>query len=398
MRVLSVLGVVFFLLCTKVVSQKLQSVDASQTEEATVPKPNQAELVVIERPFFLIAGYDFAGNHYVENICNEWLEMMRVYLSFREEFKYPVIVQLVPSQEASFLAPYTIAMSHLGEVKVSIRWGKDTEFGYLCQAIARGFLLSWAVHEYGGAVYGKIPPWLDIAMGLRLQTYFRPRMRDFLRSESKLLPTLSFEQVVSADSPLQQDVRVLGLHAYWLLEMCEDETTNRQQFSALLKALLQGVPTMTAIKNSIKSQSLETDAVLWWAVGFQNCVRSHRYAIHTLSESRGLLETYERLIVDIDGVDTHLNLRGLWQYRHRPTVQAAIQWRLRELKLDLHQINPVFYNALHSLGIIYESYLNRDADFFPQHERAYLREKSIAEKMEQTISRQLDGMEMQKAK
>lgn len=351
-----------------------------------------SDVHVEEETYFFVVATDADAAKYVSRLCEEMTLLAARYLAMPSRFRREVLIQLVPVEEAGFRAPYRVSTTDLGEVIVSIRWDEQTAFSMVCQAVARGFLQGWVAHYYGQEALEKTPPWLDIALGLRLQTSVQPRFRDFLKQESTRLPTLSLIEVTAPDAAQKHSIELLGLHAYWLFELVRSET-NRRDFSYFLDAVVRGIPTMEAIDKLVADKAERSDDFLWWAVGFQDQVHTQQGALMPLEQAREELLRFSTITVEINGADENLDLRGIWQYRHKATVQAAISWRLREIKLALNRFNPVYYNALHSLGRLYETYLTPESERFLEFESIYLSDLKRAQRLDRFIVQQLDRIE-----
>lgn len=361
----------------------------SESKDALLALP-EAQFKILESDYFLVVAEDFDSGQYVRNLGMEMAELGQRYLKVPQAFHPPVLFEVVPAHKADFTAPYKVHITAKGEVVVSIAWGEQTQLDMLCQAVARGFLLRWAIGQYGLGVKDQTPAWLHLAMGVRLQVGIRPLFREKLKTASLDLPTLTLEEVIAPEATSQHDLGLLEQHAYWLFRMLETSALDRGQFRIFLSDILRGRPTLDAMNEHLITDDSIEDTVLWWAVGFQNAVRQNYFELHGLEHSGAFLTQFETLVVDVNGEDVDLGLREIWQYRHKNTVKAAIRWRLLEVKMALHSINPVYYNSLHSLGIIYESYLGRDAEYFLELEKMYQKDRAEADALSVAIIRELN--------
>ena len=197
------------------------------------------------------------------------------------------------------------------------------------------------------------------------------------------------------EAALKHDIRNLGLHAYWLLQILKAEVKNNREMAAWVYDVVVGEPTLSSLQelvSGLADQDLEDP--LWWAVHLQGQRSQGLGAVLSLDASLQRMDELSSLTVNVNGIDRDLDLREIWQYRHKDTVRAGIRWRLREIKLLLHNINPVYYNALHSLGVIYEAYIQEGYDDFLSLEKQLIKDRETSRTNHRVISGELDKLQL----
>jgi len=348
------------------------------------------DLTTIESLHFVVIAKAYREAQVVKRMGDEVVNLMKKYVNVPNEFMRPVFVQLIPDDEATFKSPYRLYLNKHGEAIVSIRWGKKTRFSNVCQAVVRGFILQWTYIKYGYKRTKRIPAWLDLAFSLKLEARLRPRYHDFFKDKAKHLPVLSISQILQENAALKYNLKNLALHSYWLFECIRKESLSRSVFNRFITRVLAGQDVKAIIDEEYIGSKGRKDAKsehLWWAVMLHDLVSGNNAWLYSMEESRYLIHRYGIITVEIDGADTRFSLKEVWEQRKAGSVRAAIQWALREIKLEIYSINPVYHNAMHSLGRIYETLLGDNHDDYLKLKAQFSEDYYIAAEVQKRISK-----------
>jgi hypothetical protein len=317
---------------------------------------------IVDRGYFIIVYKDALSGKFVSRVCDEVISLANKYFEVAKVPPAKIIIELIPLSEVKFKTPYKIIIDKVGAVTVSIPWSKETKFGDLCQAIVRGFMMMWTHDNFGLKRAESIPPWIDLALSVKLETFIQLGNQELFKYEARDIPKLSIEEIVSGNSVKKYKLDSLTLHSFWLFEFLRKSSPNRAEFGRFLAKVLAGEDCMGLVeKYYLKDLKYnKEEKFLWWAVGMQSMIGSDSAWLYTMEESRILLHQFGSITVQMYDSDSTLNLSQIWNQRKDPTVVAALRWSLRDMKLELYSINPVYYNSMHSLGQVYEAFLGDD--------------------------------------
>jgi hypothetical protein len=94
--------------------------------------------------------------------------------------------------------------------------------------------------------------------------------------------------------------------------------------------------------------------------------------------------------LNLDSGELKLNLRSIRTHRDKAEVRESVQARYQILRLRMARVNPAYYNAARSLGVLFEALL-REA---PPHQylhalTLYLSDWEDAKQMQKVIEEKL---------
>lgn len=270
----------------------------------------------------------------------------------------PVVVELRPvdDAEAGRLPPFAIAPDAGTQVRVVIYWNERRTFSEVCQALASGFLRRVANVEFGPTAHAHTPAWLELAFAQMLQVRIRPTYIDAQARLARTGERLPVDAIFAAEGPFDPlEMNVLAQNSGWLMRLIESQAQSRRVLRQGLRFVLGGGSPVRALEGMI-SEDLGNPAEreLWWAVGFAQIVRGQTTPVYDLENSRTLIRTMAVVTAAVNGGDRRLTGWAIWEHREMETVALAVNLRLQELKLEIQKINPVYYNAMLSLGLYLE--------------------------------------------
>ncbi|MEM9227888.1 MAG: hypothetical protein AAGA45_07955, partial [Verrucomicrobiota bacterium] len=225
-------------------------------------------------------------------------------------------------------------------------------------ALASGFLVRSAIWRFGQGAAATVPDWLELAMGLDLQVQLQPALIDEVLLTSREEPSWSLERIFSLKGHEALEQPEARRNSLWLMRYLRNQSPDREHYRRLMAGFLKNMPPVrllvTAFPEKLGSQH-EMD--LWWAVGYQATIRARQTPFFDLDESIRIVRDGSFVTAEIEGRDVRLGLESLFDYRGNVALARAAQQRVREIKLDLQKINPIYYNSLLSLGLAYEIWL-----------------------------------------
>ncbi|WP_269540736.1 hypothetical protein [Cerasicoccus fimbriatus] len=323
---------------------------------ALCARPAQAQ-DILERTsrdgIFQIIGLSFDGTQTVGSMADQMERLGLRYFPEIRNMSLPIRVTLLSDSQID--APYTITFQPNGNYYVYIAWNEDTRFGDVCQALASALVRRAAVWRFGQAAGNNAPHWLELAMGQLLEASIRPGYADVQREKALKRPPLGLEELLTARGPFGIQQEQFALNSVWFFRLLENRIPDRTFFRRVLAAFLNDLnPNYVLVKAFPDKFDNKQDLEMWWAVGFQAMARSRETPFFTMPQSRDLVRELAIVTVNVKGQDQRMAGAALWEQRALPEVQAAMELRHREIKLELQRINPVYYNSMLSLGLFFE--------------------------------------------
>ncbi len=331
--------------------------------------PLVAETTLYERStrgdLFDVFGYDFQAVQYVTHMAQEMETLGGRYFQNPSELARNITVLIQAANQSSFQSAYLVDLLPGGGIKLTLRWDEYTRFEDVCEGLALAYLSRVAVWQHGASAAHDVPAWLSLGWGYLLQSRLRPAMMDpFIQDALK--GRLMMPRDLFSDNPDRHSRQSLGLYGFWFFRFLESEIQNRQLFRQALSAFVGGLnPNAILVRVLPDSFESEADIDLWWAVGFQSHVRGRQTPFYTMEQSRNLVRRYAILTYEQkDGTDIRLTPGNWWSQRENNRFQIAVTDRLREIKLEMQKVNPVYYNSLLSLGLILTAVAEGDQELY----------------------------------
>ncbi|MBC2593131.1 hypothetical protein H5P28_02545 [Ruficoccus amylovorans] len=341
-----------------------------------LPATPRVQVRVTPNNYFQVAGEDYVSVQYVTHMAQQAGEYGSSLVPLSKSLPLPILVKLVPAAQASFESAFVIRPQPNGDVHVSIRWGEDTEFSQVCQALMSGWLVRCAIWRFGTDAAAEVPDWLELGAGLGLEVQLRPALIDEIALQSRKENPWSLERIFSIRGMDSSDSVQARRQCLWLLRFLENQSSDRERFQRLMAGFLKNLPPFHLLVAAFpESLPDEWTTAMWWAVGYEMGVRARQTPFYSLDESVKLIKDCATLTAEIDGRDVRALIHELYPYRGNPVMRSAARQRVREIKLLLQKVNPVYHNALLSLAVVYDTWL-----VLPQPESGDVFEPSEADK------------------
>jgi hypothetical protein len=330
--------------------------DAAPEDAAEMPETPTVQVRITQNNYFQIAGEDYISVQYVTHMAQKAGEYGSSLVAMSNALPLPILVELVPPDKAGFDSAFLIRPQPNGDVHVRIRWGEDTEFAQVCQALMSGYLVRCAIWRFGVEAAADVPDWFELGAGLGLELELRPALIDetvLSSREDNPWPLTRLFALKGSESDPEARRQCL-----WLLRFLQNQSPERDHFRRLMAGFLKNLPPFHLLVSAFPDQfTNQQNAELWWAVGYEMAIRARSAPFYSLDESIRLLRDSASITAELDNGDVRARIHELFPYRGNPLMQKAALQRLREIKLQLQKVNPVYYNSLLSLGTVYETWL-----------------------------------------
>lgn len=341
------------------------------------------ELRYLEKPHFIVVGMQLDSVHTMSNLATEAIRSLQRRVTIPKEFTPKILIQLVPAEEAFIETDYKV-YDNGAETVISYRWDASITLETAAEGIIEGIMRTLNRQRYGEAV--SPPVWLKLAMLEDLRVSLSNERLDYLTREAKFLPYMKLDQILNAKDDFGIARDVFSMHAYWLMRFFGYEIGSKTKERQLFEALsLQRDSAQVLTRAFPEYYADESTRSMWWAVGVQGQARSQGNVILSLGESRRRIQELAAVTAQISDADYRFSAGELWEERAKPEVQQAVIQNLREIKMEIPRVNPLYYNSLLSLGQMLEALAYGDEDAYHQLYQVYQKDMQQAHQFEQEI-------------
>ncbi len=349
---------------TAVIERDVPTVVAviEEVEPLNLPEPPEVFLRKTSNHYFEVVGTDYNSVQYVTHMAQEAGEYCSNFVPMSNALPQPILVELVPAERAQFQAPFLIRPQTNGEVIVYLRWDESANFSDTCQALASAYMVRCAIWRFGHSAAGDVPDWLELALGLGLHVHLRPALIDEVVENSMQDEPWLLEDIFSLKGSEGLHSPTARRACLWLVRFLQNQSPSREHFQRLMLGFLSNMPPYELLTASYPQKATDLYSTrLWWAVGYEATIRSRQSPFYSLYDSSKVVRELSSITAEQDGQDIRLALGQLYEFRGNNALRRAAQQRVREIKLELQKINPVYYNALLSLGLTYEAWIKLEA-------------------------------------
>jgi hypothetical protein len=312
-------------------------------------------------------------------------------------FPANILISLRPKDHVDFKGDCRISLAERGSVQVDLRWEDSITLERTCYAISEALLVQYAIYNYGTEASNLLRSWTISALANDIYLTLRPAVfADLLKTAQETEAT----ELTGILEPTRSGLAVPTAAGYWLLQTMKSGTLERPVLISLFQQAIAGIDIEEALTAAIvpKQSTNELLTVETWWVQELNLIFDQNYEVlETMGVSREWLAALGHfstpLIIDPQGVRKELNLdlRAIWTHRERPEIQELVRARYEILRLQMTRINPAYYNAALSLGVLFEDILSDESSHKYLHSlTTYLSEWLDAQEMQESLENILD--------
>ncbi len=321
-------------------------------------------------------------------------------------FRSTILLRLLPehatiSEQGS--APQ-VHVSDMGLITGSIVWNEATSLESVCRLIAEAYLSQLAFYESGQQGVERLPAWLVIAMQHDLLVALRPVVSSVWAQAASLQDGMPIDMLLKGDLSLF-DAQEMSHDPFWFFRALLGRLPERVERESFFRRLLREewrledwVPLVDPFVMALRQDNPEGDLVMmtelekltiWWSWARGHQVVRHRSFYETILESQQLLQGLIQLEIPDLELQGRGGLRQLWQRREQPEIVAIVEARITLLASRMERMNPLYFNAAHSLAVLYQILLREQSttpdfiraltDFLSDYEDARDLARSVGE-------------------
>lgn len=325
---------------------------------------NEEKLAWVEGHYFEIVGTDNRSVSFVNALGEHIAEMCQRYLKVgSHDFPRRMLVTLRPEERVDLEKNYQIQISSRGQVRLDFSWNDSLSFEMTCRAFTEAYLMHYARFNYGVGADERIRFWAVSALASRSYLSLRPAQKaNFIRA-SRQSEMLGITSLLSAYLPEGSGKKLNPYQGYWLLQILRESGLKNSQLATLLDQAIAGADLKNQLLEVILSKNEKEPEVLledWW----QNQLSLYLSQGHEFCDSLEISRLWIGEMADFDAYDVAGGKLGdmmeLWTYRHDEGLRSVLHARCEIIRLRMEQVNPAYFNAVLSLGALYETVLEAE--------------------------------------
>ncbi len=333
---------------------------------------------------FEVNAPDMASAYRVQELCDRLKPLVGRFLTWPEKPVH-IQIQLIPAARADFAGPYVIKPGDNGAPTALVRWSADTAFFDVCQALCTATLQN-IVYVKDGNAAGRVPDWLRLGLAAWLEAAIKPAMMDEYADQARRVPMLAMRQIMSAQAPAGEDVRILTVNAFWLMMFLNDESGNPSVAHALFDALAVGINPAPLLGTAFPGKFDDPRALeLWWQVGFRDELARHLPPFQPIDQTRALLDELATVQIVRANIPQRVALDEAWDGHADKNVRDIVEKTLLSARYTPNRANPVYKNALVSLMIALQQFHDGDKKAFDFAWKQYQADRANGEAIESTV-------------
>lgn len=308
-----------------------------------------------------------------------------------EGFNTPVSVRLVPADQWTDAALFTVTAEPPGRVVVRVRWSAKVEQIVVRRAFVQGLILRQAVawHGIGGQL--TVPLWLEQACAQWSMVLERPSMHDAFQQESRGIPDPPTLRALLSWQRGEVESRGWELASLWLFLQLREEADQKARWGGWVRGVLGGAPAFETLPRFHPELWADASAMeLWWQVGFYHQIRRQIVPMLTAEASRAWLANRSRWLAGRGGREVVLTLSELPDVWNEPWIRTELNERIAQTRAMLGLLHPFYANTALSMGRLYEAAAKRDEQRFKQALAEFQRDALDGRELEDTVKAILD--------
>lgn len=320
-----------------------------------------------QNPNFEIVGTDRRSVGYVDELSAHVAEEIRGYV--REggaAFPQRVFVTLRPSHLADFDGVYRIRREDRGFVAVDFRWTEELSLETVCRGLAEAYLVRYSIFHYGPDAPAGMRGWVLPALGVHSYLKLRPAQNSAFLEDLREAGEPDLEEFLG--KPLERfeegEAAMEARAGYWFLLGLRRTGFGRTVIRDLVEHSIAGGDAFRRLREVAGTADNPAAPDLlkdWWSGVYSEFTTRYANVFDTMRDSREWLgELIDFTKYGEDGDKEIPDLRGLWDEREDGELKGIVEARFELLLLRLQSVNPVYFNAAHALGSVFEAVLRSD--------------------------------------
>lgn len=324
-------------------------------------------LSFVEGRYFEVVGTDQRSVSFANTLGEHVVELCASYLQAgRHDFPQRIFVALRPEDHVEFDGAYQIQIGARGQVSLNFRWDAALSFETMCRALTEAYLVRYANFNYGPGASDRIRFWAVSALGSQCYLNLRPAQQGQYIQEARETGLLKVSSLLTLDWASSRENGVSPRQGYWVLYALRQRGLGRGDGGALLDQAIAGRDVTVAVEMAIQPTDAEQQTITleaWWQSEMVAYLSQELEHYESLDVSRTWIEELANFdAYRVSGGELK-NLMELWTHRDDEALLAVLAARHQIIALRLERVNPAYFNAAQSLGVLYETTLQAERRF-----------------------------------
>lgn len=325
------------------------------------------ELRSVRNAHFEVIGTDLRSVSRVNELSQIAIQISERYLEPEGlAFPLPILIRLIPEPDVDFEGDHRIQLAERASVRLELRWGGQLTLERTCHAISEALLVQYAIYNHGLEGGKNLRSWPVFALSEEFYLSLRSAELVALLSRTRESDLPSLTAVVES---MQAQPTVGAASSFWLLQAIKSTGLGRAVVRGLFQQAIAGHDIEDALVAAIQPSASDDESLageVWWLRQLEALLTREYDVIEPMDASRAWLATLARLDAPLvlESGETRLNLRSIWTHRSDPKVMEMVQARYEILRVRMPRMNPAYFNAARSLGVLFERIL----DDAPSHQ------------------------------
>ncbi|MBC2604024.1 hypothetical protein [Puniceicoccus vermicola] len=294
--------------------------------------------------------------------------------------RIPIItVKLAPDGSGNLEGQsYMLYQDIAGDYGLAIAWNENLSASLFTQVLTEAYLRQLVYTLSDRQRAEQVPAWLIAGANLEVQVGIRPALEEYLKELGKESEMVSLEEMVNK-TDLDQLTPSERIASYWFLQLVTRQLGKEKAIRNYFDSIVAGrSPLEVLLQLDEEIGTFPGGIEGWWVIGFQDIVHRENGIVLPITRSAKQLLILDRFELIENGVPLITTSVELWDLRKNATIKQSITNRLRDIESILPRVNPVFYNAFRSLGLVFQSLLDGNEDEFQKAAKSFSEEVDFA--------------------
>ena len=339
-----------------------------------------------ENAYFEIIGGDLNSVNYINNLSAFTAEIIQRELS--DTFNDPPRKVLVRLRTFDDINDYTCPISDTGHITLNFDWTHSLRLEQAIEGLTLAFIQSYCFSNFGTRYLNQTiyKEWCIRSLSTLVEMRLRPRLEAPLlsRASNALSEDFFLTSFIEKKNTRVKKLSKASALLFW--KTIKSEGFNAEERRTLLLNAFNGVNILPILNRAYKTRLNDSsfDFLNRYTNLSQTPVETSLRHYESLEKSHDWLKEMTEL--HVGDSEKAMSLHQIWEKRDDARIKTLIEARLQMISLVIIRINPVYYNALQSLALVYQTILDGENEWdMYLYLSDYLKEEDRAQSIHQAI-------------
>ena len=322
---------------------------------------SETKLVTSENDYFEIIGSDLKSVSFLNDLSVFTASVIQNELSF--SFNDPPRKVLVRLREFDDVDSYICPISEDGSITLNFNWNDSLSLNKAIEGLTIAFIQSYCFSNYGNQFLDQTiyKAWSIECLSALVEIRLRPKTEKLYWSgiEANALSVEFFDHQFFSTN------KVSKKNAFLIWKVIKTSRLSKKERRAILFKSFQGLNALGTLNEVFQKELSDPNFnfIESYSLLYSSAFDSINEQFESLEKSREWLNAMTKLHVTKEQSEQLMTLHEVWENRKDEQIQSLLQSRLQLIALVSVRINPVYYNALQSLALVYQKILSGDKEW-----------------------------------